>query len=72
MARGRVEERVGVILEKLRERGFSLLHDLPLMGVGNVDHVVLGEREFYAIETKSHREWITTREGELLTNGRPP
>lgn len=68
---GRAEERVGEELEGLRAHGFYVFHDVALPRVGNVDHVVLGERGFFAIETKSHAGHITVRGGKLLRNGRP-
>lgn len=71
LAGGRAEERVGEELEGLRSHGFYVFHDVQLPGVGNVDHIVLGERGFFAIETKSHAGHVTTRGGLLLRNGRP-
>ena len=71
LAGGRAEERVGEELEGLRAHGFYVFHDVALPGVGNVDHVVLGEKGFFAIETKSHAGHITLRGGKLLRNGRP-
>ena len=71
LAGGRAEERVGEALEGLRAHGFYVFHDVPIPGVGNVDHVVLGERGFFCIETKSHSGYVTARSGQLLRNGRP-
>ncbi|CAA9458762.1 MAG: hypothetical protein AVDCRST_MAG25-448 [uncultured Rubrobacteraceae bacterium] len=68
---GRAEERVGEELEGLRAHGFYIFHDVQLPSVGNVDHVVLGEGGFFAIETKSHAGHVTIRGGTLLRNGRP-
>ncbi|MDP9454705.1 MAG: hypothetical protein CYG60_23405 [Actinobacteria bacterium] len=70
LAGGRAEERVGEELEGLRAHGFYVFHDVPLPTVGNVDHVVLGERGFFSIETKSHSGHVTARRGELFRNGR--
>ncbi len=67
---GRAEEAVGVELEKLRAHGYYVFHDLPLPGLGNVDHVVLGETGFFCIETKSHKGRVTSAKGELSINGR--
>jgi Nuclease-related domain len=53
------EERVGNILDGLRDHGWFTLHDVHL-GRGNTDHVVLGPAGIYAIETKSHRGRIDT------------
>ena len=71
VAGGRAEERVGEELEALRAHGFYVFHDVPLEGVGNVDHVVLGESGFFCIETKSHAGHVTARGGQLSRNGRP-
>lgn len=71
IAGGRAEERVGEELEGLRAHGFYVFHDVALPGVGNVDHVVLGEGGFFAVETKSHAGRVTARGGELFRNGRP-
>ena len=46
LAGGRAEERAGEKLEGLRAHGFYVFHDVPLPGVGNVDHVALGEKGF--------------------------
>ena len=72
LAGGRAEERVGVELEKLLGHGFYLFHDVPLAGLGNVDHVVLGEKGFYAVETKSHKGQVTAKGKDLLLNGHSP
>ncbi len=67
---GRAEEAVGAELGKLRAHGYYVFHDLPLPGLGNVDHVVLGETGFFCIETKSHKGRVTSAKGELSINGR--
>ena len=72
VAGGRAEEKVGVELQALRRHGFYLFHDVPLNGLGNVDHVCLGPHGFFGIETKGHKGQVTARGGELLLNGRPP
>jgi hypothetical protein len=51
----RAEERVGRELEKLRERGWNVVHNVKKDFGGNVDHVVWGEHGAYAIETKNGR-----------------
>jgi hypothetical protein len=48
------EERVGEVLDGLRERGWFALHDVQL-GRGNIDHVLVGPAGIFTIETKSHR-----------------
>ena len=71
LAGGRAEERVGEELEGLRAHGFYVFHDVPLPLVGNVDHVALGEKGFFSVETKSHSGHVMARAGRLLRNGRP-
>ncbi len=56
-----VEGQVGAELEKLLGHGFYLFHDVPLAGIYNLDHVVLGEQGFHAIETKATRGGSTRR-----------
>ena len=72
LAGERVEELAGAELKKLLGHGFYLFHDVPLAGCGNVDHVVLGEKGFYVIETKSHKGRVTAKGRDLLLNGRSP
>lgn len=59
-------------LEKLLGHGFYLFHDVPLAGLGNLDHVVLDEKGFYAIETKSHKGRVNVKGKDLLLNGHSP
>jgi hypothetical protein len=54
------EERVGLVLDGLRESGWLALHDVQL-GHGNIDHVLIGPAGIYTIETKSHRGRITAK-----------
>jgi len=46
------EKAVGQYLEALRERGCRVFHDLVGQGF-NVDHVIIGQRGIYAVETKT-------------------
>lgn len=71
IAGGRAEERVGAELEKLAAHGFYVFHDVALPELGNVDHVVLGEKGFFCVETKSHKGQVSSASGALLLNGRP-
>lgn len=48
------EEWTGSELNKLDARHWRVFHDVPLQR-GNVDHVVVGSRRLYAIETK----WVS-------------
>ena len=72
IAGGTAEEKVGTMLEQLREHGFYIFHDVQLPGVGNVDHVALGPHGFFGIETKSQKGRVTAEGNRLLLNGRPP
>ncbi|WP_232199156.1 nuclease-related domain-containing protein [Thioalkalivibrio sp. ALgr1] len=47
------EKAVGQYLERLRDRGAHVLHDLPGDGF-NVDHVVIHPSGVYAVETKTY------------------
>lgn len=47
------EEQVGQILERLRDHGWHVLHDVD-MGRGNVDHLLVGPAGVLTVETKSH------------------
>jgi hypothetical protein len=46
------ESIVGFALEKLRQLGFEVVHDLSQPGEGNVDHLVSGPSGVFMIETK--------------------
>jgi len=71
------EKAVGQYLERLRENGYQVFHDL--IGVGfNVDHVLIGPAGVFTIETKT---WSKPARGEtkikfdgeqLITAGREP
>lgn len=50
---------------------YFVLHDL-VIGLGNIDHVVVGPGGIYTIETKSHGGKITLNKGQLRLNGRTP
>jgi hypothetical protein len=65
-ARG--EERVGLVLESLRSRGFVALHDLEFQR-GNVDHVVVGPTGVFALETKAWRGKVWLASGPRLMAG---
>lgn len=53
LIQGRDGERLlGQYLEELRARGFHVLHDLN-SGRGNVDHLLIGEKGVFTIETKT-------------------
>jgi hypothetical protein len=74
---GRDGERcVGQFLERLREDGGQVFHDVPAEGF-NLDHVVISRHGIFAIETKTWtKPWpkatITVDGDQLLLAGRKP
>jgi hypothetical protein len=48
------QRRVAEALERIRDKGYSVFHDLPANG-SNVDHVVVGPTGVYAIETRTRK-----------------
>ncbi len=65
------EERVGLILESLKSKGWVVLHDLQVPPIGNIDHLIIGLAGVFVVETKSHRGRITAQGTQLLRNGKP-
>jgi hypothetical protein len=67
------EVSVGQDLEFLREKGFKVMHDI--LGEGfNVDHILIGQRGIYTIETKtwsktSNRPTSIHFDGTVITLG---
>ena len=71
LRQGRDGERaVGQFLERLREDGGQVFHDIPGEGF-NLDHVVISTHGIYAIETKTwSKPWADAKvvvEGDALT-----
>jgi hypothetical protein len=71
LAQGRDGERaVGQFLERLREGGGQVFHDVPGEGF-NLDHVVISPHGIYAIETKTlSKPWPNAKivaEGDALS-----
>lgn len=64
---GDAETRVAGELEPLRDKGWSIIHNVLREGRGNVDHVVLGPGAAFAVETKSGRYRATDR-GQAVSN----
>lgn len=68
---------VAFLLDSLRGSGAHVFHDVPLE-VGNIDHVVLSTRGFYAIETKTRskplgrRAEISLKGDHILVGGFQP
>lgn len=61
------EIRVAEVLDRFRERGWDVVHDIKKNGGGNVDHLVLGPNIAFAVETKSGRDSSRAR-GQALAN----
>jgi hypothetical protein len=77
LALGRDGERaVGQELDKLRAKGFEVIHDIPGEGF-NIDHVVIGRRGIYTVETKTirfpegSRPELKCSDEKVFLNGRP-
>ena len=70
------ERAVAQYLEWFRTKDFYVFHDVPT-GDANIDHVLIGTRGLYVIETKTLSKpvrgacSITLSDGRLLANGRP-
>ena len=68
------ERAVGQHLERLRESGIHVFHDVPGDGF-NIDHVLVGEQGIFAVETKTLSKptrgeaKIIYSDGALLANG---
>ena len=68
------EKAVGQYLERLREQGFQVFHDV-LGDQFNIDHVLIGEKGVFTIETKTFskpakgQSRIRFVNGELQANG---
>ena len=45
------EQHVGQFLERFRESGFHIFHDF-VTGDANIDHVLIGEKGIFVVETK--------------------
>jgi len=67
------EEAVGARLEKLTDRGWFVLHSVPVGSRGSdIDHVMVGPGGVYTINTKTHpgkQVWVSPR--QVRVNGQP-
>ena len=61
------EGAVGNALRTLPDE-YHVIHDLDT-GFGNIDHIVIGPRGLFIIETKNWSGRVTAANGELLLNG---
>lgn len=64
------EERVGAILDSMRRHGYMAVHDVPLGGWGNIDHILVGPGGVYTVETKNTAGVVTIRRGRIRQAGR--
>jgi hypothetical protein len=63
------EEAVGEILDNLPEGNF-IIHDFD-SGKGNIDHILIGPKGIFTLETKSHAGKVSFDGQKLLRNGKP-
>lgn len=63
------EEAVGAILDHLPEGNF-VIHDFDF-GKGNIDHILIGPKGIFTLETKSHAGKVSFDGEKLLRNGKP-
>jgi hypothetical protein len=61
------ERAVGQFLERLREQGFNVFHDVVGKGF-NVDHVLIGPQGVFTIETKTWSK-PTNKRAEVIVDG---
>jgi hypothetical protein len=66
-SRGRAERLVAHQVEPLRELGWTIAHNVPREGGGNLDHFLSGPTGAYAIETKSGKYRAADR-GQTISN----
>jgi hypothetical protein len=65
------ERYMGQQLESLRKLGFEVLHDLKLDGLDlNVDHILIGHKGIYAVETKAVWKEPSFRGATITTDGK--
>lgn len=50
------ERAVGERLNRLQRHGLEVFHDCPADKLGNIDHIVIGPKTVWAIETKARRK----------------
>jgi hypothetical protein len=63
------EEAVGALLDNLPEGNF-IIHDFN-SGKGNIDHILIGSKGIFTLETKSHAGKVSFDGEKLLRNGKP-
>ena len=60
----RGEQAVAEVLHEVADSGFRAFHDLPGDGDWNIDHVAVGTRGVFLIETKARRRHRPSRNGQ--------
>ncbi|PKQ18766.1 MAG: hypothetical protein CVT68_01765 [Actinobacteria bacterium HGW-Actinobacteria-8] len=67
------EERMGARLAPLLDRGWRILHSVPVGSNGSdIDHVVIGPGGVFTLNTKNHAEgnvWVGSK--RIMVNGQP-
>jgi len=63
------EKAFGAIFDSLPEGNF-VVHDFN-PGKGNIDHILIGPKGIFSLETKSHTGEVTFDGNKLLRNGKP-
>jgi len=63
------EKAFGAIFDSLPEGNF-VVHDFH-PGKGNIDHILIGPKGIFTLETKSHAGEVTFDGNKLLRNGKP-
>ena len=72
LAGAAAEEQVARRLSVLESRGWTIRHNIPKPGGGDVDHIACGPRGVFVIETKAHRGKVAVESGVLTFNKRMP
>ena len=63
------ERYVGEELARLVAMGFTIYHDVQFVNGGNIDHVAVGSRGVFVIETKTRRKYNDLKGNEGATVG---
>ncbi|HEX9696265.1 MAG TPA: nuclease-related domain-containing protein [Actinomycetota bacterium] len=63
------EEKVGRALDALARHGYRAIHDVPLRGWGNIDHVLVGPGGVFTVETKNTAGTVRIRGGRIRQAG---
>jgi Nuclease-related domain/Excalibur calcium-binding domain len=71
--RTQAAESVGAALERLREQGYDVLHDVRWPGRrrANIDHVAIGSAGVLVVDARDWSGAVTTHRGRLRQDGHP-